>query len=368
MVWPGEGHAHEAVAVPGVRLAPGDVLVEIELATICGSDIHTTSGDRSAPTPLILGHEQVGRVVALGQGGAKSTDGRRLAIGSRVVWSVAVPCGRCARCRRGLPQKCVNLQRYGHERMRRGWELSGGFATHAHVLSGTPIVVVDDDIPAEVLAPASCSTATVAAALEAAAAITPLADSVVVIAGAGMLGLTAAAMASDAGAHVVVSEPIASRRAAALSFGAHAVADPGLSASFPASLAAAIVRAGGRGATCTIALEMSGSPSAAVSLLETVDVGGVLVLVGATFPGPDLAVNPEDLVRRVLTIRGVHNYAPRHLERAVAYLAEAWRRFPFAEQVSRTLPLGSIDEALPLAAAGVATRVAVSPKGVGHKG
>src|SRR3954447_1532644 len=71
MVWPGDGHRHEAVAVPGVRLSPGDVLVAIELATVCDSDVRTVSGHRPAPTPLVLGHEQVGRVVALGRGGAK---------------------------------------------------------------------------------------------------------------------------------------------------------------------------------------------------------------------------------------------------------------------------------------------------------
>lgn len=362
MVWPGEGHAHEAVAVPGVQLAPGEVLVEIEVATICGSDVHTFSGDRPAPTPLILGHEQVGRVVALGHGGAKTIDGHRLALGARVVWSVAVPCGRCARCRRGLGQKCLNLQKYGHERMRRGWELTGGFATHAHVLAGTPIIVVPEELPASVLAPASCSTATVAAALEAAAQINPLSDGLILVTGAGMLGLTATAMASDAGGHVVVLDPDEQRRNAALAFGAQAVADPRAVASNSSGLASALVRAGGRGSTCTIALEMSGSSAAVHLLLDSVDVGGVVVLVGSTSPGPDVSIDPELMVRRLLTVRGVHNYSPRHLERAVAYLTDAWRRFPFAEQVGRTFPLASIDEALELAASHAFPRIAVSPR------
>ena len=339
MVWPGDGHAHEAVAVPGVRLAPGDVLVEVELATVCGSDIHTVLGQRTAQAPLVLGHEQVGRVVALGRGGAKTTDGHRVTLGERVVWSVAVPCGRCARCRRGLPQKCLNLQKYGHERMRRGWELSGGFATHTHILDGTPLVRVPDDIPAEVLAPASCSTASVAAALEAASAIVPLDGALVLIAGAGMLGLTATAMATDAGARVVVSDPLPERREAALAFGATAVADP-------SSLPAVLAKAGGRSAAPTIALELSGDPAAVRSLLGAVDVGGVLVLVGSVTTGPELGIIPEQLVRNLLTIRGVHNYAPRHLEQAVRFLTDAWQRYPFAEQVGETFALADVDRAL----------------------
>ena len=359
MVWQGEGHRHEAVAVPGVRLSPGDALVEIELATVCGSDVQTVNGRRPASTPLVLGHEQVGRVVALGRGGAKTVDGHRVALGERIVWSVAVPCGRCARCRRGLSQKCVNLQRYGHERMRRGWELSGGFATHAHILDGTPMVAVPEDIPAAVLAPASCATATVVAALEAAATITPVEGAVVLVAGAGMLGLTAVAMASEAGARVVASDPDASRRDAALAFGAAAVCDPRTAADSPTGQATAIVRAGGRGAVPTIALELSGSAAAARTLLAAVDDGGVVVLGGSVPPGPELTVDPEQIIRRLLTIRGVHNYAPRHLEQAVRFLAEAWPRYPFAEQVGETFGLEFVDDALAAAATGEHPRVGV---------
>ncbi|ANF31781.1 alcohol dehydrogenase [Leifsonia xyli] len=346
MVWPGEGRAHEAVAVPGVRLAPGDVLVEVELATVCGSDLQTVQGHRQAHAPLVLGHEQVGRVIALGRGGAKTTDGHRVTLGERVVWSVAVPCGRCARCRRGLPQNCLNLQKYGHERMRRGWELSGGFATHTHILEGTPLVRVPDDIPAEVLAPASCSTASVAAALEAASQIVPLDGALVLVAGAGMLGLTATAMATDAGARVVVSEPVPERREAAKAFGAVAVTDPTPGADPALSLPAVLAKAGGRAAAPTVALELSGDPTAVRSLLDAVDVGGVLVLVGSVTPGPELVIAPEQLVRNLLSIRGVHNYAPRHLEQAVRFLAEAWQRYPFAEQVGETVRLAEIDRAL----------------------
>jgi putative phosphonate catabolism associated alcohol dehydrogenase len=358
MVWPGQGHTHEAVAVPGVRLAPGDALVEVELATVCGSDVETVRGHHPASTPLVLGHEQVGRVIALGRGGAKTTDGKRVALGERVVWSAAVPCGRCARCRRGVPQQCVSLQKYGHERMRRGWELSGGFATHTHILDGTPLVQVPEHLPAEVLAPASCPTATVAAALEAAAAIVPLDGALVVIAGAGMLGLTAAAMATQAGAKVVVSDPVAERRDTALLFGAVAVADPTAAPGSRSGLPHALTKAGGRASAPAIALEFSGTESAVRSLLAVVDVGGVLVLAGSVSPGPELPVVPDVLVRHLLTIRGVHNYAPRHLEEAVRFLADAGAAYPFAQLVGAVFPLAEVDAAL---ASGGFPRVAVRP-------
>ncbi|MDQ1606227.1 MAG: hypothetical protein QOJ18_594, partial [Microbacteriaceae bacterium] len=63
MAWLGVGHRHEMVAVPAVTLGPGDLLVAIELATLCGSDLHAVSGERRASTPLVLGHEQLGRII-----------------------------------------------------------------------------------------------------------------------------------------------------------------------------------------------------------------------------------------------------------------------------------------------------------------
>jgi putative phosphonate catabolism associated alcohol dehydrogenase len=230
--------------------------------------------------------------------------------------------------------------------MRRGWELSGGFATHVHLLEGTAIVAVPDDVPAAVLAPASCSTATVAAALEAASVIEPLDGSLLIVAGAGMRGLTAAAMATDAGARVVVSDPRADRRDRALAFGAVAVADPRSAADSPTGLGTALATAGGRAAAPTIALDFSGAASAVRSLLSVIDVGGVLVLAGSGSPGLDLTIAPEQFMRKLLTLRGVHTYAPQHLDTAVRYLADAYQRYPFADQVGATFPLAEVDAAL----------------------
>ena len=88
MVWVGAGHPHETIAVPGVALADRDVLVAVELSTICGSDVHTVQGRRAAPTPLVLGHESVGRVIATGDAGADAVDGTPLRIGDRALGDV----------------------------------------------------------------------------------------------------------------------------------------------------------------------------------------------------------------------------------------------------------------------------------------
>ncbi|MFJ2355385.1 zinc-binding dehydrogenase [Frigoribacterium sp. NPDC087798] len=358
MVWLEPGRPHEAVAVPSVVLAPGDALVEVELATICGSDVHTTRGDRSAPAPLVLGHEQVGRVVALGPG-AVAVDGAPLAVGQRVVWSLTVSCGRCATCRRDLPQKCESVRKYGHERLVTGWELSGGFATHVHVRSGTAIVPVEADLPAELLAPVSCGTATAVAALDAASAIVPLDGAVVLVTGAGLIGLTATALATDAGARVVVVDPDPARRRLAVRFGAVATVDPTAAPDSDDGLSTAFSVAGG---APLVAVEASGSPHAVTSALAALGVGGVAVLVGSVFPAPAVPLDAESVVRRLVTLRGVHNYAPRHLVEAVRFVERRHAAWPLDALVGEVVALRDLDAGIAAAAAGGSVRVGVRPE------
>lgn len=360
MVWYEPGRPHEALAAPGVRLSPGEALVEVELATVCGSDVHTTRGDRPAPAPLVLGHEQVGRVVAVGDGAVRA-DGSPLELGDRVVWSVAVSCGECDRCLRGLEQKCRSLAKYGHERVHRGWELSGGFATHVQLRSGTAVVRVSEQLPALVAAPASCATATAMAALDAAAAHVPLAGSAVLVTGGGMIGLSVAAIAREAGAEVIVSEPDASRRLLARRLGAIAV-DPRAARGSVEHLDTVREQLAARGIPeLLVAVEASGAAPAVAAAIAAVGVGGVAVLVGSVSPGSELRVDPERIVRGLLTITGVHNYTGVQLERAVAFLERSWMSLPLDELVGITHGLDELDRALAEAAIGEYVRVGVAP-------
>ena len=220
MAFLGAGQPHEPIAVPGVALAPDDVLVAIEMSTICGSDVHTVQGRRASAAPLVLGHESVGRIMAIGAAGAGAADGTPLHIGDRVVWSVTVSCGTCDRCSAGLTQKCRSLGKYGHERIAPHRELTGGYASHAQLRRGTAIVRVPEALPAAALAPASCATATAMAAVDRAAWGRELEGRHVRVHGAGLVGLSAVAIAASRGARIEVSDPNPERRALAARFGA----------------------------------------------------------------------------------------------------------------------------------------------------
>ncbi|GAA2361002.1 alcohol dehydrogenase catalytic domain-containing protein [Saccharopolyspora halophila] len=341
--WEGVGGPFTVVEspLPG-QLRTGEVLVEIEMATVCGSDLHSVTGGRPAPSPGVLGHEQVGRVVEVGPDEPQCLDGTPVAPGLRVVWSVTASCQSCTRCRADLPQKCLHLRKYGHETWDEQSPLRGGFATHCLLLPGTAIAAVDEGLPAEVAAPISCATATVAAVVGAAGPIGP--GTRALVNGAGMLGQTAVAMLAASGAEVLAIDPHARRREQALRFGAVEARPVG----------SAI-------AETDVALELSGAPDAVQSCVDSLAVGGVAVLAGSVSPGPAARLDPEQLVRGLHRVVGVHNYHPRDLRTAVEFSTENHRARPFAELVAGRYRLDELESAFAAARRGEVPRQAIVP-------
>jgi putative phosphonate catabolism associated alcohol dehydrogenase len=311
-IWTGEGVEVRDVDVPA--LGDGELLVRVRLATVCGSDLHTITGRRPGACPSILGHEAVGHVVAVGERAPANT-------GDRIIWSVTVACGCCARCRAGRTAKCTSVRKVGHESFDGAWPLSGSYAEHIVLPAGTAVAPMPARIPDAVAAPAACATATVMATVEAAGDVT---GRRVLVVGAGMLGVTAVAAYRDAGAHVLIADPDPERVCVARRFGAG-----------PDS-----------GADVDIAVDFSGAPTAISAALERLDIGGRLVLAGSVAPGPPVPVDPERVVRRWLTVTGVHNYEPRHLAAAVALLDRTLDAHPWESLVDAPVPLERIGHAL----------------------
>lgn len=355
-VWTAAGSPHETMAVPGVVLAPGDVLVAVELATASPADVRVATGAASPPAPLVLGHEGVGRVVAVGEGGTRGASGQAVLLGDRVVWAASIGCGDCIACRRGLPAGCRDARRYGQERIGAHWELSGTFATHVHVRSGTPLVPVGERMPARVAAPAAGAAATAWAALRRAERVVGLDGALVLVTGAGVVGLSATSMAADRGARVIVSEPQKKRRALALRFGAAAAIDP----CDAGAIRRAIDALGGE--DIRFALEASGTVPATETAIAAVGVGGVVVLTADAAPPHAVPLDSERLVRDLVTVTGVPGGGGRDLVEAIAYLRASWGSRPFEDLVDPVLPLADVDDALRLAAAGTSPRIGIDPR------
>ncbi len=330
------------------RLGDGELLVRVTCCTVCGSDLHTLSGRRPGPTPCILGHEIVGQIAAFGDRPPTDLRGRQIQLGDRVVWSVSAACDQCRNCRRGIPQKCQSLRKYGHHKIEPDWQLSGGLAQYCHLVRGTSIVVIDSAIPEQVICPASCATATVASAMRVAGNI---AGARVLIMGAGMLGLTSSAMAASLGADSVCVCDVSRERLR-------------LAEQFGSDQSILFDQAKGRlDQRFDTVFEMSGSAEAAQSALQFAAVGGSIVFVGTVLPVGLINVDPEQVVRRLLSIHGVHNYAPQDLLAAIDFLEQSADQFRFADLVSKSFPLGAINEAIAYASQARPIRIAIKPEG-----
>ncbi len=350
-VFHGAGLPLEFREFPLAEPEHSEILVEVVACTLCGSDLHSLRGRRTVPVPTILGHEVLGKIAAFGPAAARhDAAGEPLTVGDRITWAIVASCGECFYCRRSLPQKCERQTKYGHEPLRPGRDLTGGLADHCVLVSGTAIFRVPEPLPDATACPANCATATVAAALDAAG---QLAGRSMLVMGCGMLGLTATAWARALGAASVIACDVEPRRLAlAETFGA-TVACP------PASLSR-IVKDATSSHGVDIALELTGEPTALESLFPLARLGGSLILVGAVFPTRSIAIAPEQIVRRCLTVRGIHNYAPRHLQAALEFLA-AHPSIPFPALVGDWQPLAALEQVLSTSPSPSTLRIGIRP-------
>jgi putative phosphonate catabolism associated alcohol dehydrogenase len=343
VVFTGVGTPLEIRDFPLPEPVGAEILVEVIACTLCGSDLHSLHGRRVVPIPTVLGHEILGRIAEFGPSADRlDASGRPLSLGDRVTWAIVASCGECFYCKRDLPQKCERQVKYGHEFLSPRLELTGGLAEHCLLAPKTAVCLVPEGLSDAAACPANCAGATVGAAIEAAG---PLEGRRVLVMGSGMLGVTATAWARALGAEQVIACDVApDRLALASTFGATHLASPEEVAGIALDCTA--------GYGVDVAIELTGSPDAVESLIPLTRMGGSVILVGSVFPSRPIPVSAEQLVRRCLTLRGIHNYAPRHLHLALEFLA-ANPSLPFQNLVTNWEPLEALTrvltEPLPLA-------------------
>jgi L-iditol 2-dehydrogenase len=186
---------HE-VRIPEVE--PGALLVEVELASVCGTDVHLWRGEMGAhrpfKPPLIPGHEGVGRIAAIGAGADRDSLGRALAIGDRVIWEHE-SCGTCEMCSVARePAMCVNRRVGMFADITRHPFSAGTFAQYSYVWPKAGRVRVPDSVASDAAAAGSCALRTVVGVFDRLGPIDF--NSRVLVQGSGPLGLFATALAS----------------------------------------------------------------------------------------------------------------------------------------------------------------------------
>jgi uncharacterized zinc-type alcohol dehydrogenase-like protein len=203
-------------------VGPNDVLIEIEYAGICHSDIHTVNGDWGPqPFPVVPGHEIVGTVTEVGSGVTRHQVGARVGVGCLVN-----SCGECASCRNGDEQYCLNgmVPTYAGTD-RDGTTTQGGYSTHV-VVDADHVLAVPDGLDPAAAAPLLCAGITTYAPLRRWGAGP---GRKVAVVGLGGLGHMAVKIAHALGAEVTVLSQSLKKQEDGLRLGAdhyHATSDP----------------------------------------------------------------------------------------------------------------------------------------------
>ncbi len=317
------------------KLEPGAILVKTSIATVCGSDMHSWQGRRPFPTPSVLGHEGVGTVMQIGDVLRTDNSGQVLTEGDRITWTIMAACGECVFCKQyGLPQKCLHLFKYGHSVSDVPPYFLGTFGQYVYLKPGTGVFKLPDDLPDETASPLMCAAATVAGGLEK-IGLDP-GDSVV-IQGAGMLGLYAAAFASALGARQVIMVDILDKRLEeAKRFGVDHILNA--KEMEPGKLIEAVKnRTDGMGAD--VVIEVTGFAPVVEAGVKMLRIGGRYLLQGAVYPNDSFILQSHDVITKCLTLRGLHNYEPKHLGMALDLVYRNQQKFPFIELAGPRFPL-----------------------------
>ncbi len=334
-----------------------EVLVRVTMSTICRSDIHSYQGLRPNPCPGILGHEIIGIIEQLGKNIVRDMRGEALKKGSRITWTEYFHSGDSYYGDvHDMPQKSDGIRKYGHDLVETDPHLLGGFAEYCYVLPGTGILILPDELSDEEAAPLNCGVATMISVTE--AAQIEMGD-VVVVQGLGLLGLYGCAMARARGARRVIGlDTVSDRLKAAKKFGADETID--ISGHSGDTLVKA-VRELSPPDGADVVIEVCGVPDVIPAGLQMLRVGGRYVLGGIVTPDADVTFDANILVKKWISLRGIHNYHPRHLIQALDFVMANRKRFPFKDIVDSKFSLDNLDEAFERASNRSVLRAAIVP-------
>ncbi len=299
----------------------GDVVVEVELAGICGSDLHVYHEREKGMDPgTVMGHEFVGRVVAAGEGV------RTLRNGDRVFSPFTTNCGSCWSCRRGLTCRCTQGQLFGW--VAGGVGLQGSQAGRVRVpLADSTLKLLPDDLHAEeglLLGDVLSTGAYCAERAEVDG------EGLYVVLGCGPVGLMAVVGALERGArNLLAVDSLPARLDLAQRLGARPVhlteEDP-----------MAVVRELSQGRGADAVMEAVGSPQAGRLALDLVRPGGTISTAGV-HTSSRMPFSPVEAYDRNLTYRSGRCPARFYMERLLPLVRS--QRYPLREVISHRLPL-----------------------------
>jgi threonine dehydrogenase-like Zn-dependent dehydrogenase len=323
------------------ELAAGEVLVRVDMAGICGTDVHLWLGQLPIPIPVVLGHETVGVIERTGAGVVKDWRGNALNTGDRVCWASSIACGECFYCRvKNQPTRCLTRKAYGISYCADDPpHLRGGYAEKILLRAGTAIFRIPDTVPTESVISSGCALTTAIHGIERC----PVSwGDLVVVQGSGPVGLAAIAVSVQAGAgKVIVIGGPKHRLELAKDFGAAVTIDIDEGGDRRAKV---LEETGGYGAD--VVIECVGHPAAVPEGLEYCRDGGRYLVLGQYANAGEVPLNPHVITRKQLQLYGSWGFEPRHVDRALRLLEQTAWKDRFARQITHRFPLERANEAL----------------------
>jgi S-(hydroxymethyl)glutathione dehydrogenase / alcohol dehydrogenase len=334
-----------------VGFGPGKVKIRVRATGLCHSDVSAMNGVLPQPAPFVPGHEGAGEIVDVGDGVSS------LKAGDRVLMCWLPACGSCPACKRNQSQLCLagfmnagtpNFKRPGGDVF--GFAGTGTFAEEVVVDAGCA-VPIPDDVPYDIAALIGCGVTTGLGAAINTAKVE--AGSSVAVIGCGGVGISTIQGARVQGAaQIIAVDPVASRREAALRFGATEALSPDELADAKQRITA--------GEGFDYVFEVVGKSATARTAYETTRRGGTLCIVGAGAMDDFLQLNMFELFfdeKRILPSMYGGGDVLRSYERAIAL----WRagRVDLESLITHRVQLPEINEALTQMRTGEALRTCI---------
>jgi len=311
------------------------VLLRLKLSGICGTDHHIIEARLPVPPPIIPGHEFIGTVEQLGPRAKADGLGRALRVGDTVIACVASPCGKCFNCRQGESANCLQMGVTNFSNPKDEPHLFGGFAERLYQPAAT-LVHVPRGIPVEAVAAFPCAGPTAIHGFGRAGGLKK--GEIVVVQGTGPVGMFAIAWAHAAGCRVAAigSNSNPERMALARRLGAEQVWD--YRAGTVADRCTAVKQWAAkfkRGDGPDVVFEASGAPSAITEGLALVRTLGRYIVPGQYSASGTIAISPEMITFKALTIVGSSQYSLADIKAYLAFLKKNPRfHRPFADCIT----------------------------------
>ena len=336
-VFVGAGKPLEIQEFPIPELEPGAVLVKMDMAAVCATDVHNHHNP-SWPHPMIFGHENIGVIDRLGKGVDRDVLGHGLKEGDRIIFR-STSCGRCFNC--SIGENCMVVKTYGFIPCDKPPHLRGGFGQFLY-LDPTPwLLRIPDGMSKDRALMSVIGNHTVLNGIERIGGIS-LSDAVVVQ-GSGPIGMGALTQARVAGARkvIVIGAP-PSRLGLAREIGADETIDIEEYREPQQRVDKVRELTDGRGAD--VVIECSGGATAFQEGLEMVRVAGKYLVIGQLRDHEALPITPDLITRKVIRLNGVISSRPHHIIRTVQMM-ERVVKYPVEKLITHRFPLAEVNRA-----------------------